>query len=375
MFEHIKNLCSRILEMGIPGFDLIVYQHGRCVLRYMGGYADLEKRLPVTGKERYHIYSCSKPITCAAAMQLWERGLFDLEEPLAKYLPEFTEMKVQTEDGVRKAENPILIRHLFEMTAGFSYDVHSPWLEVLRQETNGRCPTRESMKYLAREPLLFEPGAQWNYSLCHDVLAALVEVLSGQRFEDYVRVHIFEPLGMEASTFLPTDADLESLTPQYRFKNGQAVECGTGNSYRLGSEYASGGAGCVSTVEDYIKFLEALRTGSILKPETVALMATDRLTEAQRATYTKAETHGYGLGIRTPKADGTALDFGWGGAAGAYLAVDPAHDLTLYYGQQLLSSPAQGIRIQIYEQVLADLLGEEVSSVEPASLADYTYTY
>lgn len=375
MFEHIKNLCSRILDMGIPGFDLIVYQHGQCIFRHMGGYADLEKKLPMTGKERYHIYSCSKPITCVAAMQLWERGLFDLEDPLGSYMPEFTEMTVRTEDGIRKAEKPILIRHLFEMTAGFSYDVHSPWLEVLRRETNGRCPTRESMKYLAREPLLFEPGEKWNYSLCHDVLAALVEVLSGQRFEDYVRVHIFEPLGMEDSTFLPTDADLESLTAQYRFENGQAVECGTGNQYRLGSEYASGGAGCVSTVEDYIKFLEALRTGTILKPETVALMATDRLTEEHRKTYTKAETHGYGLGIRTPKAGGVHTDYGWGGAAGAYLAVDPVYDLTLYWGQHMLGSPAQGIRTQIHEQLLADLLGTDTPLDQRTAVLDYNYTY
>ena len=375
MFEQTKALCRQFLKMGIPGFDLIVYKDGQCVLRHMGGYADPENKIPMGGKEKYHIYSCSKLFTCVAAMQLWEKGLFSLEDKLCDYLPAFTEMTVKTEDGTRKAENPITIRELFRMTAGLNYNLQTPALRAYYEAGDGRCPTVELVNQLAKSPLEFEPGEGWLYSLCHDVLAALVEVLSGQRFEDYVRAHIFTPLDMLDSEFLPSEQDLETLAPQYTFKNGNAVACGSGNIYRLGSEYASGGAGCVSTVEDYIKFLEALRTGTILKPETVALMATDRLTEQQRQTYTKAETHGYGLGLRTPKAGGVHTDFGWGGAAGAYLAVDPVHDLTLYWGQHLLSSPAQGIRAQIHEMVLADLLGTDTPLDQREAVLNYNYTY
>ena len=158
MFERLREFLDSFLEYGIPGFDLAVYKDGKSVLRYMNGYSDFENKIPMTGKERYNIYSCSKVITCTAALQLWEKGLFSLEDKLSDYMPEFKDMTVRTDEGIKKAENPILIKHLFEMTAGFSYDLYSPSLKDCREETNGRCSTRELMTYLAKEPLLFEPG-------------------------------------------------------------------------------------------------------------------------------------------------------------------------------------------------------------------------
>ena len=158
MFEKLKAFTDSFLDMGLVGFDLSVYKDGSPVLRHMNGYSDLENKIPVNGKERYNIYSCSKVLTCVALMQLWEKGLFSLEDRLADYMPEFAEMTVKTEDGVRKAEKPILIKHLFEMTAGFSYNGLSENMMLARKETGGRCPTRETMKYLAKDPLLFEPG-------------------------------------------------------------------------------------------------------------------------------------------------------------------------------------------------------------------------
>lgn len=382
MFENLKKLCDSFLPMGVPGFDLCVYKDGECALRYMGGYSDLENKIPVNGKERYNIYSCSKPITCTAAMQLWEKGLFSLEDKLSDYMPEFTEMTVKTKEGIKKAEKPILIKHLFEMTAGFSYDVYSPQMKKAIEDTNGRCPTREAMKYLAKEPLLFEPGDRWEYSLCHDVLAAFVEVVSGQKFEEYVKQNIFLPLGMNDSTFLLPQAERDGLACQYGFdsKNGKAYDYGKGNWYMAGSEYASGGAGCVSTVDDYIKFLEALRVGDkILKKETVKLMATDRLTEAQRRTYSSATTHGYGLGIRTPKKDGIFTDFGWGGAAGAFLAVDVENGISIYHSQHMLSSPNQEIRNEIYQYVMAELCNKDefkkLLTEKEEITGEYRYTF
>ena len=353
MFHRVKDLCDTFLQMGVPGFDLAVYQNGRCVLRHMGGFSDREKQIPINGQERWYIYSCSKPITCTAALQLWEQGLFSLEDPLCRYMPEFADMMV----GHQKAAQPILIRHLFEMTAGFSYDINTPSLRAFRQETNHRCPTREAMRYLAKEPLLFEPGSQWFYSLCHDVLAALVEVISGQSFEDYVQAHIFRPLGMTHSTFLLPAAEKEQLARLYACDEttGVIAPCGQDNPYILGSDYASGGAGCVSTVEDYMKFLEGLRLGLLLKPQTVLLMATDRLTDVQRQNYEFAQTHGYGLGVRTPRTGSVCTDFGWGGAAGAYLAVDLPHGISLYYAQHVLTAPNRELRLKLLDAVLADL--------------------
>ncbi len=379
MFEKIKKFCDSFLELGGPGFDLVIYKEGECILRYMNGYSDLENKVKMNGNERYNIYSCSKVITCTAALQLWEKGLFSLEDKLSEYMPEFKEMTVKTNDGINKAENPILIKHLFEMTAGFSYDCNSPQIKRAVEETSGRCPTRELIKYLAKEPLLFEPGDRWEYSLCHDVLAAFVEVVSGEKFETYVKKNIFDVIGMNNSTFMLSDEEIETITPQYRFENGKAVNIGKPIfKYKIGAEYASGGAGGISTVNDYIRFLEGLRTYKLLKQETVKYMMIDRLTDEQKRTYWTKDTHGYGLGVRCPKGDERYLDFGWGGAAGAFLAIDVQNAISIYFGTHALSSPVQGLRSMLYRFVRAELIdNNEFESVyeDLKDLYDYKLTY
>lgn len=342
MFSELDHLLDSFLEMGIPGLGMTVLQHGKCVYRRVSGWADPGHLRPITGYERYHIYSCSKPVTVTAALQLWEKGLFQLEDPLYLYIPEFRDMTVREPDGaIRPARNPIRILDLFRMTAGLSYNLTSDALVRARKETNGECPTVETIRYLAQDPLMCEPSARYEYSLCHDVLAALVEVLSGEKFEEYVDARIFKPLGMSHSTFLLPADELDTITNQYRGNadTGEIVPISKDNPFRLGSLYASGGAGMVSTMDDYLLFLEALREGErLLKRSTIQEMITNRLTEEQRRTYALTECgYGYGLGVRCP--DGGATDFGWGGAAGAYLAVDLENDYTFFYAQHVLSTP------------------------------------
>ena len=331
------------------------------------------------GNERYNIYSCSKVITCVAALVLLEKGKFSLEDRLSDYMPEFSDMSVRMADGkIRKAEKPIQIKHLFEMTAGFSYDCYSPELRRAREETKGKCPTRETMKYLAKEPLLFEPGDRWEYSLCHDVLAAFVEVVSGEKFEDFVKKNVFDIVGMNNSTFMLQESEIETITPQYRFEDGRIKNIGKHIfNYKIGTEYASGGAGGISTVDDYVKFLEGLRTYKLLKPETLRLMTTDRLSEHQKRTYWWGETHGFGLGVRCPTGDARYTDFGWGGAAGAFLAVDMENGITVYFGSHLLSSPAQGLRAMLYRFVCAELFANDFEDIyqKLESLQEYKLTY
>ena len=363
MFEQTKALCQHFLNMGIPGFDLIVYKDGECVLRHMGGYADPENKIPMRGKEKYHVYSCSKLITCAAAMQLWEKGLFSLEDNLSDYLPAFAEMTVKTEDGIRKAKKPIKILHLFQMTSGMNYNMHTPALEEYYSIPGNTCPTLETVNMFAQTPLEFEPGEAWKYSLAHDVLGALVEVLSGEKFENYVKAHIFDPLGMEHSTFLHPLEDWEGFARQYMYDAETRCFSPAWRYWNhLGKDFAGGGGGCISTVEDFIKFLEAMRIGDvILKKETIALMATDHLTEQQRATYVKgSQSVGYGLGMRTPRMDPSCTEFGWGGAAGAYASVDPVNNVTFYYAQHVLKSPNRHLRPWLYRTIRADLLGEKI---------------
>ena len=355
MFDKTRALLKQFEQMDIPGYDLLVYQHGQPILRWHYGHSDYERLISVNGTERYNLYSCSKPITCTAALQFMEQGQFKLNDALCDYMPEFAHMSVRAEEGLRPANRPILIRDLFCMTAGFSYDLYAPALMRAREETNGRCPTREVMRYLAQEPLLFDPSASWNYSLCHDVLAALVEVVAGESFEAYVQKHIFQPLGMTSATYLPTLQDEASLCAQYRFDEASGTYCPVAsNAYRLGSEYASGGAGCIATVDDYMRFLEGLRKCELLKAETLDLMIRNQLTPAMESAYPYNERYGYGLGVRCPKA-GVSTDFGWGGAAGAVLGIDLKAELSIYYAQHVLSAPNETKKIEVIRCVCEDL--------------------
>lgn len=366
MFEKLDAYLDSFLDMGIPGFDTVVYKDGVCVYRRTRGYSDLENRIPMNGRERYNIYSCSKTITAAAALQLFEKGLFRLSDRLADYMPEFAEMKVKTPDGeTAAAKNPITVEHLFTMTAGFHYDEDTPGLLAAKRETNGACPTREVMKYLARDPLLFEPGTRWHYSFCHDVLAALIEVISGVRFSEYVKKNIFDPLGMTNSTFNLPEKELDTLCAQYKFTGTPRKPIKDEKRLllcNLGSKYESGGAGAISTVDDYMKFLEALRVGDvILARETIDLMTADHLNDATRKDYWYPN-YGYGLGVRCPKAPFTT-DFGWSGAAGAYHMVDRERGVTAYHAQHTLNSPNSAKRRELAKVITECIFGGRTDAV------------
>lgn len=341
MFEKLTETLDSYLTMQTPWYDCTVYHKGREVYRRTAGTLDTERRIPATGRERINVFSCSKLITVTAALMLYEKGEFDLLDRLAYYLPEYADMKVKRADGsVTAAKNPITVCDLFTMTAGLSYDLRSPAMQELRRDTNGLCPTRKVAEYLAREPLLYEPGEGWAYSLSHDVLAALVEGVSGMDYESYCRKYIFDPLGMDKTTFLLPIEKYGEVAPLY-FHNAEErrnVACARMPVYRLGAAHASGGAGCVSSVDDYIRFLEALRTEKLLSAKTLDMMTTDRLTASNRHLFTMAPGYGYGLGVRCPLAGSDITDFGWDGAAGAHLAIDRKNEITLFYAQHVLSS-------------------------------------
>lgn len=355
------NFLKKLESLGIPSIDCTVLHHGKCVFRYSSGYSDEARTKPVNGSERYNLYSCSKLITCTAALQLMEKGLLRLDDALYDYLPEFRKMKKITDGRTENVKNTITLRHLFTMTAGFTYNIASENLKRGVSETGGSMPTREAMKYLACDPLIFEPGTNWNYSLCHDVLAAVVEVVSGQRFGLYVKANIFDRIGMAKSTFLLPENELNEIAARYRYDtdNRKYVFCGPEiQGYKLGSEYESGGAGCISTVDDYILFLENLRMGEqLLRRDTIMMMASPQINDEADKTYAAAidPEYTYGLGVRCPKPGGNVQDYGWGGAAGAYLAVFPEAETSLFYVQHVLGSPAQAIRTHLSQTVLEDL--------------------
>ena len=365
-YGKVYDLLKRFEAMGIPTIDCIVCHRGKCVFRHLSGFSDEAGKKPTDGKELYNIYSCSKLITCTAALQLVERGDVELDAPVYDYLPEFRKLSKRVEDRIEPVRNTMTVRHLFTMTAGLTYATNTDNLKRGIAETNGEMPTREAMKYLALDPLAFEPGEGWQYSLCHDVLAAIVEVVSGQRFGEYVKKHIFDPVGMKRSTFLLPDEKLPEIAAQYTWREEDNAFVPIGpriTPYKLGSRYESGGAGCISSVEDYIAFLEALRAGeTLLRRDTVKMMSTPQIPErfTQEALPLPprpfmVEGYSYGLGVRCPKPGVEKPDFGWGGAAGAFLAVLPEAEATIFYAQHVRNSPNRPLRIRLPLALVDDL--------------------
>lgn len=358
-FKPLASLIDRITSWRIPWAEVLVMHRNDTVFHYRNGYANLEEKTPIGDGAIFNLYSMTKIMTCVAGLQLVEKGAMLLSDPLSDYLPEYAEMTVKKtmpneEIRLEKATRAITVRDLFTMTAGFSYDVGCPSIQEAVKSTDGTLPTRDFARALAKEPLLFEPGTHWNYSMCHDVLGALVEVVSGKRFGTYLRDEITGPLGMNDTAFNLNDEQQKRLIPQYAYNDEleKAVRM-DGNGFRVGTELESGGAGLLSTVSDYALFLNAL-TGHGTSPEgvrilsqaSVELMRTDHLNEMTRADYSWDHMYGYGygLGVRThiSKAGSGSLssigEFGWSGAAGCMAIMDPDSELTVMYAQHLLNS-------------------------------------
>ncbi len=373
-FTNLKNFMDALTNWVIPGNSIVVYQNNKKVFSYQSGYSDLENRIPMRGGELFNIYSCSKPLTMAAALQLYEKGKFLLNDPLYEYIPAFRNMQVRLSNGeVEAARTPITMRHLFTMTAGFDYNTNAPWRARAFERTEGRMETLEVARAIAEEPLYFHPGTKWNYSMCHDVLAAAVEAISGQKFRDYVKEHIFDPLDMTTATYHPTDADFAKMAQQYRYevvgendvvklqagllrgRDGIVVNAGKNNQFCFGSEYDSGGAGIITSIADYAKFANALANGGvgatgeqILSAGTVDLMRADHLSNQAIDTsgFDCWETHigqTYGLGVMVMTdrglsgSNGSVGEFTWGGAAGGTIHVDPEKKLAYFYAHHMLN--------------------------------------
>ncbi len=361
-FKFLEKLLDGFPNLGIPGVDCIVQIGYDTVFRHSAGFADREKQIPVSGNETFNLYSSTKPVTCTAALQLYEQGKFLLSDPVYEYLPEFRFMDIEERDAagektLRPAKNPIRVADLFSMTAGFDYELDKKAFQETLERTKGKAPTREMIRALAGEPLHYEPGTRWHYSLAHDVLGALIEVVSGERFGAYLKKHVFEPLGMKHTGFVCSPQMEERMMAQYKRdpKTGKVERIGPENPYIFGPEYESGGAGLISCVEDYARFAAALANGGtaengerILSPATIGLMHKDQLNDRKRADFQSYFPHftgyGYGLGVRT-LVDGAAAgsngpegEFGWPGAAGVNVLIDTKNKISMFYAQHMLES-------------------------------------
>lgn len=362
---------NHLTDIGIPGNAISVYYNNEEVLNYSSGYSDLENKTVMNGKKMLNIYSCSKVVTVVAALQLFEKGKFLMDTPLYEFIPEFRNMSVRKEENeISKAKKNITIGNLFTMTAGLRYIMEQETKDRAMKITNGKMETQTVIKELAKEPLLFEPGEKWNYSFCHDVLAVVVEIISGQKFRHYVKENIFNPLGMNNSCYHRTEEIENNMASQYLLvsenqqdmvteqKNGvignnlNIEKVSLDNSLVFGPEYDSGGAGIITSVDEYALFINALANFGkalngerILNPSTVELMRKNHLNSdlMKYFGWSHLVGYGYGLGVRTmvnPVLAGSLSpvgEFGWGGAAGSTVLVDSDRKLGVFYAHHMLN--------------------------------------
>lgn len=346
------------------GTSALIWQDGKEVYFGSAGMADRTANRPMRRDTIAQIFSMTKPVTGVALMQLWEAGKFHLDDPLAKYLPEYAAMRVYTgKDAAGKpvygpAERSITVRDIMRHTAGFAYGAgptpaHDAY--VAADPLALDISLAEASRRLAGVPLLFQPGSQWSYSAAVDVQAALVEKLSGERFADYVQGHIFAPLKMTDTGWRQPDARLPRFAAMNMKKEGGLGQMPDADARRLNFQdhaLTPGGFGLASTLDDYQRFARMLLNqgeldgARILKPSTVRLMATDQLDPAitERLWLPEKGAVGFGLDFavrkkppQTPTENrGATGEFFWDGAASTLFWVDPANRLTVVFFVQTM---------------------------------------
>jgi len=392
--RRLTAYLDRLVEMGrIPGWQAVVARGGRVAYVGSGGYRHLEQQLAVEADTIFRIYSMSKPVTSVAAMMLVEEGALELLTPVGDLIPSFRDPRVYVGGPDLKpvtvpATEPIRLWHLLTHTAGLTYGFHRvhPVDAMMRQggyEWNfPEVDLATAVDAFAQFPLVFQPGAEWNYSVATDVLGRVVEVASGLPLDRFFAERIFSPLGMTDTSFGlagpdTPDADrlarLYAATPTGRLQPLDAL----GTRYASPAVLFSGGGGLLSTAADYHRFTQMLRGGGqldgvrLLGPRTLAAMTRNWLPGgADLDTYGRAlfaETPyrgvGFGLGfavVLDPSASGTLSSVGeysWGGAASTSFWVDPAEDLTCVFMTQVFPSSALPVRAVLRQLVNQAIVG------------------
>src|SRR4051794_29305048 len=357
-----------------------------------GRVAHVASAGPASVDTVWRIYSMTKPVTSVAAMMLWEEGAFELTDPVSRWIPSFADVRVWDGGSSQRpvtvpATEPVRMWHLLTHTAGLTYGFHYAhpvdaiyraagfeWGTPRGVDLEGCCDAWASL------PLLFQPGAEWNYSVATDVLGRVVEVVSGMSLDAFFRERIFEPLGMGETGFYVDEADAERLAmlylpdPETRLATPEPRMAGAA---LRPPDCLSGGGGLVSTANDYHRFTQMLLGGGeldgvrLLAPRTVRYMTSNHLPGGVdleafgRPLFAETTFHGIGFGLgfsvvddpvanRVPSSPG---EYAWGGAASTAFWVDPAERVTALFFTQLLPSSTHPIRTQLRQLVYQALLG------------------
>lgn len=354
-FERLTDYINTLPLLNVPGCDLAVYKDHELIYRHQAGYRDERNQEPMRGDETYFLYSCSKVFTSCAAMQLIEQEKMRLDDPVGEYLPSYSHLTVKDGDDVRPAKTVMTVRHLMSMQSGLNYNTDTDAVQEVMENNNQQATTRQIAEAKARDPLDFDPGTNFQYSFSHDVLGAVIEAVSGQRFSEYLKIHIWDPLGIKAMALRLNDSLRGRLCAQYYYDPAtyslQPVPVKDVEKERFNPEFESGGGGMIGDVESIITFADALASGGkdkdgthILSPEMIQLWSANQLGSRSRKSFDgwKRIGYSYGLGVRTRVTNriggrGPVGEFGWDGAAGAWTMIDPANHVSAFFGMHVLN--------------------------------------
>lgn len=372
MFDYkdtVDGLIQKEIEEGrLAGASLLVRCRDREVYFNAYGQADMEKKKPMRRDTIIRLFSMTKPITAAAVMILAQRGELDLKDPVSKYLPYFAGQTVWTpQERVLPVNRENTITDLLNMTSGIPYPdlSHVPgrrmdtvFKELWERRKRGeRVDTQEYLRRIAQIPLCFQPGERWMYGLSADVLGGVVEAVSGMTYGAFLKRELFEPLEMPDTGFFVPEEKRERFAQIYQWEEeGKRLvpyeDSHLGEYYGEDTSFESGGAGLVSTIDDYSHFTEMmLHKGEyngkrILGRKTVEFMTSDRLTREQKSGLNWDSTAGYGYGclmrILIDQGEAGTIaplgEYGWDGWTGNYVTMDPEDDMTLIFFMQRCGS-------------------------------------
>jgi len=379
--SHLKR---RYLDPGkIPGALTLVHRRGEVAHLSPQGLMDAERGKPMREDTIFRIYSMSKPITSVALMMLYEHGHFQLDDPVDRWIPAWRDLGVY-EAGThpvfltRPCERRMTIRDLLTHMSGLTYgfmqrtNVDAAYRKLFSDQIGVRFggSVADMVAGLATLPLEFSPGTAWNYSVSTDVCGHLVELISGERLSDYLRRHIFEPLGMVDTGFHVPDSEVDRFAACYernRRKELRLQDDPQTSPYLEPPAFESGGGGLVSTAADYLRFCRMLLNegeldgARLLGRKTLELMTSNHLPDGRDLTQyalgnfseTTYEGVGFGLGFSVTldptvaQLVGSPGEFAWGGAASTAFWIDPAEELIVIFMTQFLPSRTFNFRGQL----------------------------
>jgi len=377
--DHMK----RYIDAGkIAGALTLVARRGQVAFLEPLGHLEIERRRPVTRDSVWRIYSMTKPITSVGLMMLYEEGRFQLDDPVHRFIPSWRDLRIFVGGNyptfkTAPVERPMTIRDLLSHTSGLTYgfmertnvDAAYRKLGVADQARSGYT-LQDMVDTLAELPLEFSPGTRWNYSVATDVVGHLIEVISGQRLDAYLRERILEPLGMRDTSFVLGEEQAARFAANYeRQADGslKLIDDPEQSNYRKRS-FFSGGGGLLSTAPDYFRFTAMLQNMGeldrvrLLGRKTVELMTMNHLPGGQELTdlaqagmFTETAYAGVGFGLgfsvmQSPARAqilGSPGEFAWGGAASTAFWIDPVEDLTVIFMTQLMPSSSYPLRREL----------------------------